>query len=497
MKKTFFSLLIATIVMTACAVTVRADVTVPKCFTDNGVFQRDKPICVWGWADPNEEVTVSFNGSSVTTTTDEQGDWKVELPAEVTSYDGKDLVIEGKNTLTFSNIVVGEVWICSGQSNMEMPLNSWGQKLKGTDEPRLACTEEELNGDYSYIRFNRAMHVATDEPQKDFATNGWLLCKDGVQKDCTAAGFHFAVRLHDELDVPVGLIDANWGGSNINSWIPDAGWNQVPETVDVGKQLIAERPNQEHPMAKCGGMYNAMIAPWINYNFRGAIWYQGCTNAGEREFYYYKQKAMIREWRKVFNNGDFPFYWVQLAPFTAPSDDPNVTGDWPYLRNGQTMCMEVANTGQAVITDAGEVDDIHPTNKFIVGNRLALWALAKIFNKDVDCCSPMVKDAVYGDGKVTLTFEHVGSGLVAGKLDERVFEQTDDAELAKFAIAGSDGNFVWADAQIVGKNQVVLSAEGVAEPVAVRYAFQMYPEGCNLYSAEGLPATPFEIKKEN
>ena len=238
-----------------------------------------------------------------------------------------------------------------------------------------------------------------------------------------------------------------------------------------------------------------MLAPWINYNFRGAIWYQGCTNAGEHEFYYFKQKAMIREWRKVFKNGDFPFYWVQLAPFTAVSDDPNATGDWPYLRNGQTMCLEVANTGQAVIMDAGESDDIHPTNKYIVGNRLALWALAQIFNKDVVCCSPMVKDAVYADGKVVLTFDHVGSGLVAGKLNDRVFEQTDGAKLARFAVAGADGKYVWADAQIVGKDKVVLSAEGVAEPVAARYAFQMCPEGCNLYSAEGLPATPFEVKK--
>ncbi len=494
MKRKFVMILTAIVVMFG-AIPGRADVTVPNCFTDNGVFQRDKPICVWGWADPSEEVAVTFNGITVTTTACDKGMWKVELPAEPASYEAKDLVIQGNNTLKFSNILVGEVWICGGQSNMEMPLNSWGQKLRGTDTPRLACTEEELTGDYSYIRFNRAKHIVSDEPKNNFETLGWLVCKDGVQKDCTAVGFHFAVRLHNELDVPVGLIDSNWGGSNINSWIPDGGWNQVPETVEVGKQLIADRPNQDNPGAKCGGMFNAMLAPWINYNFRGAIWYQGCTNAGEREFYYFKQKAMIREWRKLFKNGDFPFYWVQLAPFTAVSDNPNQTDDWPYLRNGQTMCLEVANTGQAVIIDAGEADDIHPTNKFIVGNRLALWALAQIFNKDVFCCSPMVKSAEYGDGKVTLTFDHVGSGLVVGKLNDRVFERTDDVKLARFAVAGSDGNFVWADAEIVGKDKVVLSADEVAEPVAARYAFQMCPEGCNLYSSEGLPATPFEIKK--
>jgi len=471
-----------------------AEVSVPKCFTDNGVFQRDKPICVWGWAEPNEQVTVTFGDNSVTTTACEKGAWKVELPALPASYEPKDLTIKGANELKFTNILVGEVWICSGQSNMEMPLNSWGQKKRGTEEPRLACTTEELNGDFSYIRFNRPNHVITDEPQKDFATPGWRVCKDGVQKDCTAAGFHFAVRLHNELDVPVGLIDSNWGGSNINSWIPDAGWNQVPETVAVGKALIEKRPTEQNAFVKAGGMYNAMLAPWINYNFRGAIWYQGCSNAGEREFYYYKQKAMIREWRKVFMNGDFPFYWVQLAPFTAIKEDPNDTGDWPYLRNGQTMCLEVPNTGQAVIIDAGETDDIHPTNKYIVGNRLALWALARVFNKDVECCSPMVKTADFADGKVTITFEHVGGGLVAGRLNEREFVETND-KLACFAIAGADGKYVWANAEITAPNQVVVSADGVETATGVRYAFQMYPDGCNLYTAEGLPATPFEVKK--
>ncbi|MBR4750611.1 MAG: sialate O-acetylesterase [Thermoguttaceae bacterium] len=485
MKKSLFTLLVAAVALTTIAASARADVSLPKCFSDNGVFQREKPICVWGWADPGEEVTVSFNGMSATTTACEHGNWKVSLPSQEASFEGKDLVVKGKNTITFTNILVGEVWICSGQSNMEMPLNSWGQ-------PRLACTEEEISGDYSFIRFNRPNHVITEEELKDVATEGWKVCKDGVQANCTACGFHFALRLYNELNVPVGLIDSNWGGSNINSWIPDAGWNQVPETVEVGQKLIAARPEAKD-WDKCGGMYNAMLAPWKGYNFRGAIWYQGCTNAGEHEFYYYKQKAMIREWRKIFENGDFPFYWVQLAPFTDPKDDPNDTGDWPYLRNGQTMCMEVANTGQAVIIDAGEIKDIHPRNKWIVGNRLALWALANAYGKNVECCSPMVATADFADGKVALTFNHVGEGLVAGKLNDRTFEKTGD-QLNRFAIAGADGKFVWAKAEIVAPNKVVVSAEGV-DPTAVRYAWQMFPENCNLYSSEGLPATPFEIKK--
>ncbi|MDO5308949.1 MAG: sialate O-acetylesterase [Planctomycetia bacterium] len=494
MKKKFFATFVLTCAACAMTTAAMADVTVSKCFTDNAVFQRDKPIVVWGKADADEEVTVEFNNTSATTTACKQGNWKVELPACPASFEGKDLVIKGKNTLTFSNILVGEVWICSGQSNMEMPLNSWGQKLKGTDEPRLACTPEEINGDYSYIRFNRPVHAIKTEDQFDFDSPGWRVCKDGVQKDCTAAGFHFAVRLHEELNVPVGLIDSNWGGSNINSWIPDDGWNQVPETVDFGKQIIGMRPEMKD-YDKPGGMYYAMLSPWKNYMFRGAIWYQGCTNAGEKEFYYYKQKAMIREWRKIFNNGDFPFYWVQLAPFTAIKDDPNDTGDWPYLRNGQTMCLEVANTGQAVIIDAGEVDDIHPTNKFIVGNRLALWALAQIFNKDVECCSPMVEKIDFEGAKATVVFNHVGAGLTVAQLNERVVEETPDAQLNTFAVAGTDGKYVWAKAKIVDKNKVEVSADGIDEITAVRYAWQMFPDKPNLYSKDGLPATPFRIKK--
>lgn len=486
MKKTLFSFLAAALSLTAFATSARADVTLPKCFGDGAVLQRDKPICVWGWADAGEQVTVVFAGTSATTTACEQGAWKVCLPAQPASFEPRDLVVEGKNKIAFSNVLVGEVWICGGQSNMEQPLNSWGQ-------PGLACTEDEISGDFSFIRFNRAHHVIKSEEQKDFETNGWLVCKDGVQKDCTAAGFHFAVRLNKELNVPVGLIDSNWGGSNINSWIPDAGWNEVPETVEVGKNLLAARADAKD-WDKCGGMYNAMLAPWKNYSIRGAIWYQGCSNAGEREFYYYKQKAMIREWRKAFGQGDFPFYWVQLASFTEAKDDPNESGDWPYLRRGQQMCLEVPNVGQAVIIDAGEANDIHPRNKWIVGNRLAVWALAHVFNKDVACASPIAAKAEFADGKVTVDFDFVGSGLVVGKLNGREFSAV-DGKLARFAVAGQDGKFVWADAQIVGKNQVVVSAESVAEPTAVRYAWQMNPDGSNLYSAEGLPAAPFELVK--
>ncbi len=482
----------------------QADVRVPKTITDNAVLQRDVPVNVWGWADPGEKVTVTFGKATAQATTDPDGRWMAKLPAMEAALVGKDLVITGKNALTFRNVVVGEVWVCGGQSNMEQPLDSWGQA-------RLACTEEEANGDYSYIRYNRAVHLLSAEPLEDVECPGWLECKNGDQKRCTAAGFHFAVRLHKELGVPVGLIDVNWGGSKIDWWVPDEGWKLLPELesyvgdMQKARDLVLKAPDYKkatvgmsrNAYAKkssnlIGAMYNAMMAAWTKYTIRGAIWYQGCSNTGDREMYYYKQKAMIAQWRKIWDQGDFPFYWVQLANFTAVVDDPNVSSNWPALRDAQTKCLDVANTGQAVIIDIGETNDIHPRNKYDVGNRLALWSLANIFGQKIEFKSPMFKELNIQGNKAVVKFDSVGGGLIVGRKDGRfpVYEDT-GAGLSRFAVAGADQKWYWADAKIVAKDTVEVSCDKVAQPVAVRYAWQANPLGCNLYSKEGLPATPF------
>lgn len=479
----------------------RADVATTKTFTDNAVLQRDMPVRVWGTAETGEKITVSFGEQSKETTANENGEWSIFLDPMPASSEGKELVISGKNTLTYQNVVVGEVWICSGQSNMEMPLNSWGQ-------PRLACTEEEISGDYSFIRFNRAEHQIADEPRDTLVTPGWLLCKDGIQKDCTATGFHFAVRLHQELGCPIGLIDSNWGGSNINSWIPATGWKKVPELIPIREQYEADLNSGKEigDWAKQAGMFNAMLQPWVPYTIRGAIWYQGETNAGEGEFYFFKQKAMIEEWRHLWGEGDFPFYWVQLAPFTQPSIRPDITGSWPGLRDGQSKCLELPNTGQAVIIDVGETQDIHPRDKFDVGNRLALWALANIFGQEIEPQSPTFESVQFEGGKAIIKFSHVGSGLMTGiKNGREPLVETPNTSPLRFALGEiapkNDKNdedqilWIFADAEIVGKDTVVLRSPYVKDPSAVRYAWQMNPEGCNLYSREGLPATPFRTDK--
>lgn len=481
MKKLFLSFLAVALL----AAPAMADVRVSKVFTDNAVLQRDMPVKVWGWADAGEKVAVSFAGQKVETTANDAGKWLVTLQPLAATAEGRDLVIEGNNTLTLANVIVGDVWICSGQSNMEWTLR------------QESGTEAEMTGDYSFIRYNRAKHVKAAEPQDEIDTTGWLVCKDNVQRGTTAVGFHFANRLYQETGVPVGLIDSNWGGSNINSWMPDEAWFLLPELEKQGEDIKAKREagtNQEP-----GGMYYAMLAPWSNYGIRGAIWYQGCSNAGEGGFYYYKQKAMIEQWRKIWGQGDFPFYWVQLANFQGTNDDPNQGTGWAQIRDGQTRCMEVAKTGQAVIIDIGQANDIHPRNKFDVGNRLALWALVDVFGKDLEPCSPMFKALKIDGSKATVTFSNVGGGLVVG---DRTFKRetpmkvAENGTLKRFAIAGEDKKFVWADAKITGKDTVELTAEGVAAPKYVRYAWQMNPDGCNLYSAEGLPATPFATDAE-
>lgn len=505
MMKKIITITLLVLALFVCSATrTQADVRLPKTLTSNAVLQRNVPVNVWGWADPGEKISVSFGKNTVQTTAGADGRWIAKLPAMDAEVTGKDLVIKGKNVVTLNNVVVGEVWVCGGQSNMEQPLNSWGQA-------RLSCTEQEINGDYSFVRYNRAVHLLAAEPLEDVNCSGWVVCKDGDQKRCTAAGFHFAVRLYKELGVPVGLIDVNWGGSRIDSWIPDDGWKIFPELASYVDQLLKARDlvlkapgyqkatvgmgNSEYAK-KCpntmGAMYNAMMAPWTQYTIRGAIWYQGCSNTSDREIYYVKQKAMIAQWRKIWNQGNFPFYWVQLANFTAPTDDPNISGNWPALRDAQTKCLDVPNTGQAVIIDIGETRDIHPRNKFDVGNRLALWALANIFGQKINFKSPMFKEMKIQGNKATLKFDSVGGGLIVGRKDGLlpVYEDT-KAKLARFAIAGDDQKWYWADAKIVDKDTVVLSCDKVARPVAVRYAWQANPLGCNLYSKEGLPATPF------
>ncbi|MGE3821610.1 MAG: sialate O-acetylesterase [Isosphaeraceae bacterium] len=451
----------------------RADVSLPNLFTSHMVLQRDQKDRVWGKADPGEEVTVSIAGQSQTAKAGDDGKWTVTLDP-MPAGGPHTLTVKGKNTVTLEDVLVGEVWICSGQSNMQ-----WS--VAQSNDPDL----ESLAADYPKIRFISVPQVGTQEPKDDF--NGkWEVCSPSTVKQFSAVGYFFGRQLHQTLGVPIGLIDDAWGGSACEAWVRRdllqkdekyapllARWEAMEKNPDANKAAM-------NGNARPANIYNGVLKPTIGYGIRGVIWYQGESNAGRAYQYRDLFPLMIQSWRDEWGIGDFPFYWVQLADFMAEKPEPG-DSSWAELREAQTMTLDrLPNTGQAVIIDLGEGKDIHPKNKQDVAKRLARIALAKDYGVNVAHQSPRYKSMEAKDGKVVLRFEHVGPGL-------RTF---DVADALGFTVAGGDQKFVKAKAKVTGKDTIEVSAEGVSEPVSVRYAWADNPV-CNVYSGDGLPLTPF------
>ena len=487
-------------IILAAPMCLRADVRLPSLFTEHMVLQQGQQNRVWGWAENGEQVNVSICGQTQSTEAGGDGQWSVQL--EPLDAGGPfSLTIKGKNTIEFSDVLIGEVWVCSGQSNMAMAVNR-------ANGPAL----EILSANYPQIRLISVPQVGTQEPQDDF-DGQWQVCSPETVADFSAVGFFFGRQLHQALGVPIGLIDNAWGGSACEAWVRRdllkadqeytelmQRWEQTEATYDHEKAMAAYREklkaweaagkkpsarprpprnaltNQHRP----ANLYNGVLKPIIGYGIQGAIWYQGESNASRAYQYRKLFPLMIQSWRDEWGQGDFPFYWVQLADFRDERPEPQES-DWAELREAQTMTMSVlANTGEAVIIDIGEGRDIHPRNKQEVGKRLAGWALAKDYGVDISCQSPTYKSMEKVDGKIVLTFDHVGSGLYTFDVNRPI----------GFAIAGEDRKFVWADAQLVGKDKVEVRCDQVPDPVAVRYAWADNPV-CNLQSRDGLPATPF------
>ncbi|HBT75930.1 MAG TPA: sialate O-acetylesterase [Planctomycetaceae bacterium] len=497
-----------------------AEISLPRIFADNMVLQRDIPIPVWGGAGKGEKITVAFDGNVASTTADANGRWMVRLPAMTAGNDNRELTVNGTDSpaVTIRNVVVGDVWLCSGQSNMEWVVGGCNT-TDGTD------------ADFPDIRFARVSKVMAPEPTEDVQLDRpWSTCQNGTPNGCTAVGFYFAVRLHKELGIPIGLIDDAWGGSAIDPWIPPNGFEAVKEMQERGKnagrnlenyrkalpgyidkieawvqdsrrRLSEDRAVQPLPGAPAvdntSGMFNAMIAPLIPYGIRGMLWYQGESNAGEGAFYFFKQQALVEGWRGLWNQPgearDFPFYFVQLANFLEANENPQGDpGGWPKIRDAQRKSLEIKNSGMAVTIDIGEAQDIHPRNKFDVGERLALWALAKDYGrKDLVFSGPLYKSMTVEGNAIRIAFDHTGSGLMVGRKEGRSpTVEVLNAVPCRFAISGADQKWIWAEAKIDG-DTILVSAPEVAEPVAVRYAWSNNPEGANLYNREGLPASPF------
>ena len=486
------------------ATPLRADVKLSPLFGDHMVLQQGMATPLWGTASPGEQVTVSFGGQNVTATADDSGKWVAKLAALEASAKPAPLTVKGKNTITVNDVLVGEVWVCSGQSNME-----WSVNASARPEQERADA-----ANYPLVRMFTVEKAVAGKPLTTLK-GSWEVAGPQTAGRFSAVGYFFGRELHKSLNVPVGLLHTSWGGTPAESWTTaealasDADlkpivdrWNQ--QFAQFGQQLgqlsqaiaqwqssassqggapALDAPLPQDPRSspwRPTGLYNAMVAPVVPYGIKGAIWYQGESNAGRAYQYRKLLRAMIGSWRKAWGQGDFPFLIVSLANFTPVKSEPGES-EWAELREAQTMTANQPNNGQAITIDIGDAADIHPRNKQDVGKRLALVALAQSYHKkNVQHAGPTYQSMSVEGDTVKLKFKHAYGGLTA----------KGGEQLKGFAVAGEDRKWHWAEAKIEGTDTVVVRSEKVSKPVAVRYAWANNPV-CNLYNSAELPAVPF------
>jgi sialate O-acetylesterase len=440
-------------------------IKLPSVFCDNMVMQQQTEALIWGKASKNSSirVTTSWNHKSYSTTASAEGNWKLKVttpkaggPYEISLSDGK--------TLTLKNVLIGEVWVCSGQSNMEMPMKGY------LNQPVLGSADAITFSANPNIRLFTVKKATSLEPLDDFAGN-WSLCEPENVSEFSATAYYFGLMLNKALQVPVGLINTSWGGTRIEPWISEIGcknfdWVKIPDKKPVAK-LDAQTPTV---------LYNAMINPMVGYGIRGAIWYQGESNRNEAREYQKLMPGLIQNWRTLWGIGDFPFYYMQIAPF----DYGSVGLSSAYLREAQLKASTaIPNIGMACIMDIGEKECIHPSHKETGSRRLAMLALEQTYGiKGIGGKSPVMKDMKVVDGMVKLTFDNAPNGLTSyGK------------ELSCFEVAGANKRFYPAKAFITGTG-ITLFSTSVAEPVTVHYAFQDFVKG-DLFGTNGLPVSSF------
>lgn len=481
-----------------------ADVRLHDLFTDRMVLQRGTSVPIWGSASEGERVTVQFQNQTLTTTAKE-GRWRVELK-NLKAGGPFTLTVSGRNTVTLQDVLVGEVWICSGQSNMEWP-------VRQSADPNFTASR----ANYPRIRLFKVPHRIALQPVSDLSNAGtWQVCTPDTVRDFSAVAYHFGRFLHEALDVPIGLIQTTWGGTPAESWTSREWLTRTPSLKyyidqldarlqtfarDGGQMMAAYRQALEerqkavqenrqplppmpvnpdpaaHPSTPTS-LYNGMIAPLVPFAFKGVIWYQGESNAGRAYEYRTLFPAMIRSWRAVWRRGDFPFLCVQLAPFMGIRPEPHES-NWAELREAQGLAtQQLPKVGMAVITDCGEEKDIHPKRKTPVGYRLSLLARSIAYGERIIANGPTYAGVRFRGREAHIRFKNTGSGLMMK-----------GNELTGFTLCGADRQFKHAKAEIRG-NTVVVWSDEVPNPVAVRFGWAYYPV-VNLFNKEGLPASPF------
>lgn len=488
-----------------------AELRTPAVIGSSMVLQQKQRNPIWGWASPGEIVVVSIGSQKRQTKADAEGNWRITLDPMNATSSPLVMSIKGSSELKYENILVGEVWLCSGQSNMQWSVGN-------SDDADL----EVMTAHYPNIRLLSIPQVGTQEPQTDFEGK-WEAAVPNVVRDFSAVGYLFGRRIHQALQVPIGLIDNAWGGSSCEAWIPrdrlsqlevaqpfmdtwleiEANYDPVASHEKYERQKIAWQeavikakeagemiPRAPKPPRNPltgqhlpANLYHGVLQPIIGYGIRGVIWYQGESNSARGHAYREVFPLMIQSWRDAWKQGDFSFYWVQLADFREESEIP-ASHQWPELREAQTFALDqLENVGEAVIIDIGEGRDIHPRNKQIVANRLVRHALAKDYGMEIPHQSPRYGKMEIKNDKIVLSFNFTGAGLYC----------YDTRNPIGFSICGKDRQFVWAEAKLVGKDKVEVWSDSVDSPIAVRYAWSDNPV-CNLYRKDGtitLPVTPF------
>jgi sialate O-acetylesterase len=479
-----------------------AQVMLPSILTSHMVVQRDLPVHVWGMATPGEGVSVSFRGETRATTAGRLGRWSVYLkpgaaggPFQLVVKGATGAGVDPGQTITLDDVLVGDVWIASGQSNMEFEMR------------KAATAEQDLpHADNAQIRLMTVEHKAAEYPLDDVVTKGWTVSTPETAKDFSAVGWYFAREIEQREHVPVGVIDSTWGGTVAEAWTRVTALSEdaalAPVFTSWGRMMDREsdallndgdeqrqrdeakaqgKPQPQfpwHPPLLSWGpgmLWNGMITPLTPFPIRGVIWYQGESNSKlERAPLYGRVfRTLIEDWRRKWGEGDFPFLFVQISNFKSDGKE-----DWATVREGQRRTLELNNTGMAVTIDIGNPDNVHPTDKVDVGLRLALAARALSYDEDISYSGPMFRQATPEGSAIRAWFDHHAKGLGAK-----------GGALTGFEVAGVDGKFVAATATIDG-NTVVATSPLVAEPVYVRYGWANSPE-CNLFNGEGLPASPF------
>jgi sialate O-acetylesterase len=511
----FFLLLIGAVLFSS---PVQAEIRLPAVISSHMVVQQQQPIVLWGWAEAGETISVKFRGQTANSQADTQGNWRIELPPAAADSRPSSLTVSGSRSpaVTLVDILVGEVWMCSGQSNME-----WTVERTHTSSPEI------WRARYPQIRLFKIPRKTAYEPQSDVEAE-WTACSPDSVRGFSAVGYYFGLELFQALDVPIGLINASWGGTRIEPWTPIPGFQAVSELNSVLQEVrqahfdyrdvlrtalpewkswmnavdkilaeegipppAPERPR--HPLdfpQQPTALYNGMVHPVVPFAIQGAIWYQGESNRNDGLLYKSKMEALIRGWRQVWGREDLAFLYVQLAPYNYAYNREETGGEvpdfqrLPLIWEAQRESLALPGTGMAVVTDITNLNDIHPRNKKEVGRRLSLWALARTYGvQDLVYSGPLYRRMEADGSRIRLYFEHVGAGLTS----------LDGSPLSWFEIAGPSRVFYKAEAEIQGDTVVVWSPE-VGSPRAVRLGWHQLAVP-NLGNLNGLPASPFRTDR--